>query len=94
MTESFNEISELIKQYTARLAGDHHKTRDGYFYIKCTWDAWGNDLRPKFKAEHPGYINNLDDSPERDTFDEAVEDLRNFLIEAIADYVPEDEVWQ
>jgi hypothetical protein len=93
MTESFNEISELIKQYTGRISGDHHKSRDGYFFIRCAWYAWGNDLGPKFQADHPGYINKLE-APWRDPFDEAVEDLRNFLIEAIADYVPEDEVWQ
>lgn len=89
---AFDEIAELTDIYYRQIANDHHKSRDCYFTVDCTWTSWDDPVVPKFKAIHRGYLNDLD-GPERATFDEAVEDLREFLIECIADWKPEDWSW-
>lgn len=88
-TEAFDEIQTLIDIYLRKISKDHHKTKDGYFLIECSWDGWSKDVTPRFQAVHNGYIDELD-SPERDTFEEAVQDLRDFLVESIAEYEMEE----
>lgn len=84
-----NDISDLIEAYLKKISGDHHKTRDGYFSVECVWDGWAQEVTPKYIAVHGGYINDLD-AEYRDTFEEALDDLRVFLIECINNYVEEE----
>ena len=93
MTLAYEEIGSLIDTYLRRMSNDHHKIRDGYFSIECVWDGWKDEVtKPKFVAVHGGYINELIGEP-KDTFEEAVEDMREFLIECIAEYKEEDWGW-
>lgn len=87
------EIAELIDIYLKRIAKDHHKTKDGYFSIECVFRGYHHDkTKPEFIAVHDGYLNDLV-AHYRDTFEEAAEDLRDFLVECIAEYKDEDWGW-
>lgn len=89
-----NEISELADIYLKRIAKDHHKTKDGYFYIECEWAGYDSYATvPRFRAIHNGYINEIRKPVNRNTFHEAAEDLRDFLVECIAEYKDEDWGW-
>lgn len=91
-----SEISDLVEIYLRRIAHDHHKTKDGYFLVEAVWFGyeWGADkTKVKFRAVHNGYLNEIKNPIDRDTFEEAVEDLRDFLVECIADYRDEDWGW-
>ena len=91
-----DEIAELVDLYLRRIAKDGHKTKDGYFLVEAVWYGyeWGSDkTKVKYRAVHDGYINEIKKPIDRDTFEEAVEDLRDFLVECIADYVDEDWGW-
>lgn len=92
-----DEIAELIDIYLARISRDHHKTKDGYFEIQVSWFGYEwmapSPVKPKWRAVHNGYINRINDPIDRDTFEEAAEDLRDFLVECIAEYKDEDWGW-
>lgn len=88
-----DEITELVEIYLRRIAKDHHKTKDGYFSVECVWYGyeWGAERTvPKFRAVHDGYLNEIRDPVDRETYEEAVQDLRDFLVECIAEYKDED----
>ena len=89
MTNS-ERITKLIEKYSALIANDHHKSRDGYFWIDKFWDAYSEkELVPKYQAMHAGYLNELNGT-KRYTEEAAEKDMIEFLEQIIADWKPED----
>lgn len=83
-------ISQLINQYLTLISSDHHKTKDGYFYIEKTWAGYDSEeVIPMYVASHPGYLNDFV-GPKRYTEKSAEEDMINFLEEIIRDWKPAD----
>lgn len=86
-------ISELIDEYTRLIAHEHHKTKDGYFYVEVEWDGYAEEVYPKFTAIHNGYLHELKGKP-RYTYDAAELDLLEFLeeiVENVKTWEPEEE---
>ena len=80
-----DRISELINEYAVLISGEHHKSRDGYFSIEVSWNAYEDKgAVPRFTAVHNGYLHRLD-SKERYTYEAAERDLLGFLEEIIAE---------
>ncbi len=82
-------IEHMASAWRRYCAMDHHKSRDYYWYISITYDGAHEDGKsvcvPKYQASHNGYIANALERPERDSLEEAYQDLIDMLIEAFED---------
>lgn len=74
-----SRVSELAEIWRQLVGLDHHKHRDGVFFVTKKWDYDGES----FYAEHNGYIAPEWNGEERATFEEAEADLIKFLIDQI-----------
>lgn len=80
MNERLRKKIELLTRLTC---WDHHKTKDGYYEILCSYLTWSGET--KWCASHPGYL--WDYCGENfDTYEEAEADLeravdKQFVIE-------------
>ena len=87
-------ISELIDEYARLIQNEHHKTKDGYFGIEVSWNAYeGDEIIPKFTAVHNGYLHEYK-TKYRYTYEAAELDLLEFLEEIITEvkkWEPENE---
>jgi hypothetical protein len=73
------EITELTDEWYYLIGKDHHKDRDCHWYIETRW-SYGYE--PVYVVQHFGYI--LDTiEQEHDTYEKALEALKNVLISAI-----------
>jgi len=92
MKELIDEITKLTDEWYFLIGKDHHKDRDCHWYIETKW-SYG--FPPKYHVQHWGYI--LGDIEEEfDSYDEALVELKNILIERlkeIKDTIKDDESW-
>lgn len=73
------EITELTDEWYYLIGKDHHKDRDCHWYIETRW-SYGYE--PVYVVQHFGYI--LDTiEQEYDTYEKALEALKNVLVNAI-----------
>lgn len=76
------EVTKLTADWYKLIGPDHHKDRDCHWYIETKW-SYGES--PKYIAQHYGYI--LDRIEEEfETYDKAVEFLKETLIKEIEEY--------
>lgn len=61
---------------------DHHKDRDGHFYINKKW-SYGNE--PVYRVEHYGYMAEYRGNEEFSTYNEALDALIAFLEGEVAE---------
>lgn len=79
MGESISEITKLTDDWYDLIGNDHHKDRDCHWYVETKW-SYGQP--PKYYVRHFGYI--LDNVEILcDSYKEALEKLKEFLINAI-----------
>ena len=76
-TKTFVEMTDKWYEYVSM---DHHKDRDCHWVIETDF-AYGN--KPTYIAMHHGYIANSRTGQDRETYQEAFEDLVEFLKDAI-----------
>ena len=73
------DIAELVTVYYSLISMDHHKHKDTYFTIET---VFGPGEPVSYHAFHSGYHNEIGeygDGPDRATYAEAAEDLREAL---------------
>lgn len=75
-----DRINELANIWREMISGEHHKHKDGYFWIECSWD-YGKPAR--YTACHNAYIGESLTGPERGSFEVARQDLENHILELI-----------
>lgn len=80
MEDLIKQITELTGEWYWLIGKDHHKDRDCHWHIYTTW-SYG--YPPIYHVEHNGYLHTAF-SIECVTYLEALETLKNSLIEAIA----------
>lgn len=87
-------ISELIDEYAKLIQNEHHKTKDGYFGIEVSWNAYDDsNTVAKFTAVHNGYLHEYK-KRYRYTYEAAEKDLLEFLeeiVENVKTWEPEEE---
>jgi hypothetical protein len=62
----------LTKFWYDYVGCDHHKDRDCHFYINKVW-SYGHE--PYYRIEHYGYMSELDDKEEYQTYEAAIDSL-------------------
>ena len=79
MVDRVNQLAEIWRE---AISGEHHKHKDGYFYIECFWD-YGKPVR--YVAMHNAYIGEDLIGPERGSFEVARQDLEKHILQMLRD---------
>ena len=85
---TINRITNLTQKWYEAISGDHHKTKDCFFYINTVWQ-FGDP--PKYRVEHYGYIED-EIIAEFDTYEKASEFLERTLGRMIREYKEREEL--
>lgn len=83
-------LLQLTRFWYDYVSCDHHKDRDCHFYINKVW-SYGHE--PYYRIEHYGYMSELDDKENYDTYAEALYQLVKWLEDEVKDVynsVPQD----
>lgn len=73
-------VGSLAELWRVMISQGHRKRRDGSFYIVKVWDE---DHGVFFRARHDGYIAKELEGKMRNTYEQAEDDLIEFLLEQI-----------
>ena len=77
--QRIQEVTKLTEDWYRLIGKDHHKDKDCHWYIETKW-SYG--LSPTYIVRHYGYI--LDEVDEEfETYEEALNFLKDFLIKSI-----------
>jgi len=77
--QQIQEVTKLTEDWYHLIGKDHHKDKDCHWYIETKW-SYG--LSPTYIVRHYGYI--LDEVDEEfETYEEALNFLKDFLIKSI-----------
>ena len=77
--QQIQEVTKLTEDWYRLIGKDHHKDRCCHWYIETKW-SYG--LSPTYIVRHYGYI--LDEVDEEfETYEEALNFLKDFLIKSI-----------
>ena len=77
--QQIQEVTKLTDEWYHLIGKDHHKDKDCHWYIETKW-SYG--LSPTYIVRHYGYI--LDEVDEEfETYEEALNFLKDFLIKSI-----------
>ena len=77
--QQIQEVTKLTEDWYRLIGKDHHKDKDCHWYIETKW-SYG--LSPTYIVRHYGYI--LDEVDEEfETYEEALNFLKDFLIKSI-----------
>jgi len=74
------QITKLTEEWYHLIGKDHHKDRDCHWYIETKW-SYG--YPPVYTIQHFGYIIHPNIEIECSSYDEALEVLKQLLIEKI-----------
>ena len=80
MEDIVNKITELTLEWYELIGKDHHKDRDCHWYIETKW-SYG--LAPVYTVQHHGYILHDFEVIECSSYEEALNKLKDILIEKI-----------
>jgi len=75
-----DRVHELAEIWRKMISTDHHKHKDGYFFIS---KSWSYDHSAKYHAKHDAYIGEDLFGPYRDSYAEAEADLIAHIIKQI-----------
>jgi hypothetical protein len=85
------QIIRLVSLWYEVICPLHHKDRDCHFHIERTWSYTPTgQYSPKWSFSHRGYLRESPDN-QYDTIQEAMDSLRDYLVEAIVDQSESDE---
>lgn len=71
----WTEIKQLIDVYYSLISMDHHKSKDGFFTVET---VLAPNMKTHFRAFHSGYHHEIGEygyGDDRDTYEEACNDL-------------------
>jgi len=82
-----DRVHELAQVWREMIAIDHHKHKDGQFFVTKVWDY--DSPKPEYYAEHHAYIGDDLYGSRHGTYAQAEVDLANHILKQIK----EQEAW-